>query len=108
MNIDKALEYNNEGVIVKEIDFSQPNFTFSIYQLIEKVKNEFNIDLNNSVDWKIDMLVNNPKKIYEWLVIGHILNKEQHLRHLKTLRFDGATGKFMSMEDGYYGFNAIE
>lgn len=44
--IKKNIQYNEKGQIIKEIDYEKP-YKFSIEDLIEKIKEEYNVDLGD-------------------------------------------------------------
>ncbi|PAM91420.1 hypothetical protein B4N84_28350 [Flavobacterium sp. IR1] len=85
--------YDETGILVKEIDNDKP-YIFSLPQLIEKIKKEHDVDLEDltqgcSVHRRVDK--NLKKPIYE----VYLLSKEDPYSKKKYFLMDGVTGELI-------------
>lgn len=90
-------KYDEKGRLIEEIN-KDKNYTFSIYDLIEKIKSSHQIDLNNDTEQNrvyrdFDKSIN--KYIY---VITYEKDKNKALQNGKSkfISVDGQTGKILS------------
>jgi hypothetical protein len=92
-SIDIFRRYNEKGEIIEEINRNE-NFSFSVYDLIEKIKITHKINLNDGeldrhVFRGIDKEINKP--IYK---IKYDINKNDGT--YKYITVDGETGQILS------------
>jgi len=95
-NIGKWIFYNENGKIVKEIDNDKP-YPFSMEQLIEKIKKEYNVNLEQKTPgtWANRSIPEELKKpVYE----VHLAYKDHELKRQYVL-IDGTTGKTLFTND---------
>jgi hypothetical protein len=84
--------YNEKGELVREINYDE-NFSFSIYDLIEKIKITHQIDLNNSTKIKkISRIFDEALNKYAYT----ILYKDDENEKMKVLVVDGQTGEILN------------
>ena len=94
IRIDK--DYDENGKIVKEIDNDKP-YPFSMEQLIEKIKKEYNVNLEQKTPgtWANRSIPEELKKpVYE----VHLAYKDHELKRQYVL-IDGTTGKTLFTND---------
>lgn len=100
IGIDK--EYDENGIVVKEIDNDTP-YVFSLNELLQKIKKEYNVDLEDltqraSVTRRVDPYLNKP--IYE-------VHLRKSIEDIETNRYfyiliDATTGNVLYTTSSYY------
>ncbi len=83
-------EYNENGKLVKQINFDQ-NYSFSIYDLAIKLKKEFNINImQSSQNWTVYRKSFGDPSYYQ-VIIGPVCKC-----NMRVVMIDGKTGKTIS------------
>ncbi|MBD8083625.1 hypothetical protein [Chryseobacterium caseinilyticum] len=105
--VGKVLGYDREGNIIRERDFTRPNFKFTVEQLAEKMLKDYGIDMYNAENVRLTDSIRLDKvdghSIVEWWVI--VETRENNTYTFKTYRISGTTGELISIEDGIFGDN---
>jgi hypothetical protein len=100
----KVITYNKEGVVIREDDYTRPNFKFTLEQLAEKMLKDYGIDMYNADNIKLEdstRLDKEGKPIVEWWVI--VETRENNTYNFKTYRISGTSGELISIEKGIFG-----
>ena len=107
INIEKTKIYNENGEIIREDDYTRPNFTFTVEQVAEKMKQDYNIDLYNADPEKTTIspeafrLEAGGDILLEWWVVIRYMEDGRHLS--KTYRIDGKDGHLVGIEGTGFG-----
>ena len=107
MNIEKTIVYNEQGEVVRIDDYTRPEFTFTVEQLAEKMKQDYNIDLYNADPEKTTIsseafrLEAGGDISLEWWVVIQYMEDGRHLS--KTYRIDGKDGHLIGIEGTGFG-----
>lgn len=95
LDIGTSKVYDENGDIIKTFDYTRPEFTFTIEQVAEKMKSDYNIDLYNTDDnWVLFAFDESDaaKKSYIWVVWYKSKYKYGENRKEKAFVIDGQTG----------------
>jgi hypothetical protein len=102
MPIGICKEYDEDGNVIKETDFDE-NYYFSIQQLIEKMENDFGIDLitpknSNNQNEKLQIVYGVGRDNSSHSYIVQISNG----MHYRRIIIDGKNGEVISDKTGNY------
>jgi hypothetical protein len=89
--------YNEKGELIREINFDE-NFTFSVYDLIAKIKITHKIDLNDEKE-NISIRRNIDKETGKHIYV--IYYDKSDNGSYKYITVDGATGQILSEGNGH-------
>lgn len=82
--------YNEKGKLIEEINRDE-NYSFSVYELIEKMKIEYQIDLNN-VAQQVYVYRDFNKRLQEYVYIIRFYDKTIINSQLRYIMVDAKTG----------------
>ena len=100
LNIGKDIIYNEQGEVIRIDDYTRPEFTFTVEQLAEKMKQDYNIDLYNEDPDNVFLrgrsyIEESGKEVAEWEVVYYgVVEKYRH----QTFIIDGKDGHLISLE----------